>query len=386
MQTQSVLPETLQSSKRQHDQRDATMAADDDGTTPSYGDHSSSYWAPGWNYQRYSNATTEDILGLAPGELLKMQAGLRDVLGEQGVVAMARHNFARSLPTAEEAMATPNVEAGRRCSDGALMSDAFEGHAQGSEAVQGAPEEAVCVDIPPNWLRLWVKRHEGEPWGFVAIRAACYGGEGEEEEEEARWARFKEAFGKMVEVPFDWAAKRTSSGEAVARGRAAFEKIPRALPQSSRGVKTSHLPLRDPRGRRVGAVRRRVVGPPDGRLAALAAGRALRARRGGVARPRRRGRARGVGLVPRRFPRRRRGGRRRALVARRLGRHARPAHHPRRQGGRRPGRRGQRGPRRLVVVDGAVARDGAEEGVGGVLGEARGPTFSSRLLDFLSCP
>ncbi|KAL8282892.1 hypothetical protein RB597_010243 [Gaeumannomyces tritici] len=223
MQTQSVLPETLQSSKRQHDQRDATMAADDDGTTPSYGDHSSSYWAPGWNYQRYSNATTEDILGLAPGELLKMQAGLRDVLGEQGVVAMARHNFARSLPTAEEAMATPNVEAGRRCSDGALMSDAFEGHAQGSEAVQGAPEEAVCVDIPPNWLRLWVKRHEGEPWGFVAIRAACYGGEGEEEEEEARWARFKEAFGKMVEVPFDWAAKRTSSGEAVARGRAAFE-------------------------------------------------------------------------------------------------------------------------------------------------------------------
>lgn len=219
------------------------MAVANDDKTPSYGDHSSSYWPPGWNYNRYSNATTDDILSLPPGELLKMQAGLRDVLGEQGVAAMARHNFERSLPTREEAMATPTITAQGDGGDGggggggqgnsasssttvATTSDAFEGHAQGvTEAVQngggegGGVSEAV-VDIPPNWLKLWVKRHEGEPWGFVAMRAACYG---EDKEEEARWARFKELFGRIVELPFDWAAKHTTSREAVARGRAVFE-------------------------------------------------------------------------------------------------------------------------------------------------------------------
>ncbi|KLU81125.1 hypothetical protein MAPG_00220 [Magnaporthiopsis poae ATCC 64411] len=208
------------------------MAVANDDKNQSYGDHSSSYWAPGWNYNRYSNATTDDILSLPPGELLKMQAGLRDVLGEQGVAAMARHNFERSLPTTEEAMATPTATAQQDGSGGqgnstnssttvAITSDAFEGHAQGVAAAnRGGASEAV-VDIPPNWLKLWVKRHEGEPWGFVAMRAACYGEN--KEEEEARWARFKELFGQIVELPFDWATKHTSSGEAVARGRALFE-------------------------------------------------------------------------------------------------------------------------------------------------------------------
>lgn len=51
-----------------------------------YGNHSSTYWAPGWNYQRFSTASLDDIRSIPEDELEKMQAGMREALGEEGVV------------------------------------------------------------------------------------------------------------------------------------------------------------------------------------------------------------------------------------------------------------------------------------------------------------
>ncbi|KAK1999118.1 hypothetical protein LX36DRAFT_710361 [Colletotrichum falcatum] len=53
---------------------------------PLYSDASSSYWPPGWNYDHYHRATHADIAELPEHELLKMQSGLRDVLGEDAFV------------------------------------------------------------------------------------------------------------------------------------------------------------------------------------------------------------------------------------------------------------------------------------------------------------
>ncbi|OHF00782.1 hypothetical protein CORC01_03856 [Colletotrichum orchidophilum] len=66
-----------------------------------YSDASSSYWPPGWNYSRFRHATQEDVASLPVDELLKMQAGLRDVLGEDGVGQLAVHVYEEQQRDAE---------------------------------------------------------------------------------------------------------------------------------------------------------------------------------------------------------------------------------------------------------------------------------------------
>ncbi|EHA56341.1 hypothetical protein MGG_02186 [Pyricularia oryzae 70-15] len=174
-----------------------------------YGDHSSSYWPEGWNYQRYSDATAEDILSLPDGELDKMQAGLREVLGEHGAAAMSKHNFERRL------------------SGGATMLDAYTSNARDRRASVSSNSAADAVT--PSWLKQWRKRHEGQPWGFVGVRTGCYGGGGADQ----RWQQFRAQFQRILEVPFDWAVENgrsggggsTSggSGEAASKAREMFE-------------------------------------------------------------------------------------------------------------------------------------------------------------------
>ncbi|TLD14629.1 hypothetical protein PspLS_11099 [Pyricularia sp. CBS 133598] len=155
-----------------------------------YGDHSSSYWPEGWNYQRYSDATAEDILSLPDGELDKMQAGLREVLGEHGAAAMSKHNFERRL------------------SGGATMLDAYSTSNPRDRRASVSSNGADVVT--PSWLKQWRKRHEGQPWGFVGVRTGCYGGGGADQ----RWQQFRAQFQRILEVPFDWAVEngRSSGG------------------------------------------------------------------------------------------------------------------------------------------------------------------------------
>jgi hypothetical protein len=55
----------------------------------SYTDAASTYWPPGWNFQRYAHATPADNASLSDEERAKMQAGFREALGEDGVMEMA---------------------------------------------------------------------------------------------------------------------------------------------------------------------------------------------------------------------------------------------------------------------------------------------------------
>ena len=56
----------------------------------SYTNAASTYWPPGWNFQRYAYATPADNAALSDKERAKMQAGFHEALGEDGVVEMAR--------------------------------------------------------------------------------------------------------------------------------------------------------------------------------------------------------------------------------------------------------------------------------------------------------
>ncbi|TLD11103.1 hypothetical protein PgNI_05341 [Pyricularia grisea] len=175
-----------------------------------YGDHSSSYWPEGWNYQKYSEATAEDILSLPEGELDKMQAGLREILGEHGAAAMSKHNFERRL------------------SGGPTMLDTYTNNPRDRRASVSSINADVMT---PSWLKQWRKRHQDQPWGFVGVRAGCYGGGGAEQ----RWKEFQAQFQRILEVPFDWAFEngRSSggggsstsggSGEAASKAREMFE-------------------------------------------------------------------------------------------------------------------------------------------------------------------
>ncbi|KAI8244157.1 hypothetical protein K4K55_006207 [Colletotrichum sp. SAR 10_96] len=128
--------------------------------TPLFSDASSSYWPPGWNYDRYRHATHANIAELPDGELLKMQAGLRDVLGEDGVGKLARHVY-------EE---------------------------QQRESAAYA-KESVPEYFPPNWLKHWSERQKGQTWGVVAFRTASY-------DDAERWEAFVKEVGRIVEIPF----------------------------------------------------------------------------------------------------------------------------------------------------------------------------------------
>ncbi|KAI1127424.1 hypothetical protein F5Y10DRAFT_278108 [Nemania abortiva] len=130
-----------------------------------YSDASSSYWPPGWSFERFRAATMEDHQQLPPDELAKMQAGLRDVLGEDGVGRLAQQLFQeqKKRDVSESGAKTPS-------SMGSI--------------------------IVPNWLKHWERRRRGQPWGFVAFRAACY-------EDEARWTEFKMEVQRIIDIQFE---------------------------------------------------------------------------------------------------------------------------------------------------------------------------------------
>ena len=133
-----------------------------------YSDASSSYWPPGWNFEKLSRATAEDHASLPEGELEKMQAGLRDVLGESGVGALAMLLFREQQKRAKETGST-------------------------SEPM---PAEPAKPALAPNWLRDWRRGHGGQNWCFVAFRTAFY-------DDEEGWAGYKRRVHEIVSIGFD---------------------------------------------------------------------------------------------------------------------------------------------------------------------------------------
>jgi len=157
-----------------------------------YSDASSSYWPPGWDFSRFCHATDADRAALPAGELEKMQAGLRDVLGEEGVAVLARRLFREEQNS--------HVHASH-----AKTGTETEGHVEGGEEKRKGKTEMA----PPNWLRRWRKRSARQqsveggknwPWGFVVF---CVGnmkyGDGEVA---ARWETYKTQVEKLVRLSF----------------------------------------------------------------------------------------------------------------------------------------------------------------------------------------
>ncbi|KAF0328379.1 hypothetical protein K4K61_007351 [Colletotrichum sp. SAR11_59] len=152
--------------------------------TSLYSDASSSYWPLGWNYDRYRRATHADIAELPGDELLKMQAGLRDVLGEDGVGKLAMHVY-------EEQQRQSGADT----------------------------KESVAEYFPPNWLKHWSERHKGQTWGVVAFRTASY-------DDAERWEAFTKEVDRIVEIPFQRAIEEGNvpekSMESVEEARSKF--------------------------------------------------------------------------------------------------------------------------------------------------------------------
>ncbi|KAH0427785.1 hypothetical protein CcaCcLH18_09491 [Colletotrichum camelliae] len=153
--------------------------------TPLYSDASSSYWPPGWNYDRYRHATHADIAELPEDELLKIQAGLRDVLGDAGVERLAMHVYEEQ-----------QLESG-------------------TDAKESVPEY-----FPPNWLKHWSRRHESQTWGVVAFRTTSY-------DDPERWEAFVEEVGRIVDLPFQRAVEEANvpeeSMKSIQEARSKFE-------------------------------------------------------------------------------------------------------------------------------------------------------------------
>lgn len=164
-----------------------------------YSDASSSYWAPGWNFERWVRAGADDLALLPEGELVKMQDGLRDILGDDGMDRLSQHMF--------------NLEQEQQ-QQGDNKKRTHEGEVKRAATTDSAATDDTQKNIlsPPNWLRTWRKHFKGKPWGFVIFRTACYGG-GDDDED--RWSRVKAQVQRVIELPFARAVAQARDEQAV---------------------------------------------------------------------------------------------------------------------------------------------------------------------------
>lgn len=88
----------------------------------------------------------------------------------------------------------------------------------------GAPQEAETAAEahipPPTWLKNWRKRHDGQAWGFVGFRTACYG---EEAQEAEQWEEFKKRVRQIIEIPMRTAIEQGYPRHEIDAARAKFE-------------------------------------------------------------------------------------------------------------------------------------------------------------------
>ncbi|KAI7774073.1 hypothetical protein LA080_009310 [Diaporthe eres] len=163
-----------------------------------YSDASSSYWAPGWNFERWVHAEENDLATLPEGELIKIQDGLRHVLGEAGMSKLSRYMF--DLEQEQKQQQEDNKKR------------TLEGDDKGLTASSSAEGTETLVFSPPNWLGIWRKHFNGQQWGFAAFRAACFSGS---DVDEHRWTRSKTQVQRIVELPFERAIAQAKKEDSI---------------------------------------------------------------------------------------------------------------------------------------------------------------------------
>lgn len=131
-----------------------------DDPAENFGDHSSSYWPSGWNFSRYTRATGLELHSLPDDQYPKLQAGLLDVLGEDGMDRL--NDYLHKL----------------------------------------ARQRAGIQTSYPDWLKYLRDYHADQAWGFVAIQTACF-------DDQQRWADFKAKLNEIV-----WAATSHATSAA----------------------------------------------------------------------------------------------------------------------------------------------------------------------------
>ncbi|OAA71051.1 hypothetical protein LEL_09642 [Akanthomyces lecanii RCEF 1005] len=128
-----------------------------------YSDATSSYWAPGWNWARWSHPEL-DFGDTDPEEIEKMRLGLLEVLGEDGFEKMNKHMHKENTIWRDRKM-----------------------------VAEGVPPPDYSR---PDFLKRWKERHGGGEVGFVAFRTTLY-------DDEAKWNKYKERVTRFLSLPFD---------------------------------------------------------------------------------------------------------------------------------------------------------------------------------------
>ncbi|KAL4757211.1 uncharacterized protein BDW70DRAFT_143725 [Aspergillus foveolatus] len=166
-----------------------------------YSDASSSYWPPGWNFARFARATPADNATLSDEERAKMQAGFRDVLGEEGVAEMARVVWQEQLRV--------------------MRAEKEKKDTAGRAPAVAAP--------PPEWLKTWRKRYRSprKKWGFVGLWTAAAVSAAERMVDSGSSSggveEFQRRVSEVVGIPFEAALEQGQSAEEVEDARKAFE-------------------------------------------------------------------------------------------------------------------------------------------------------------------
>ncbi|KAK7962006.1 uncharacterized protein PG986_002831 [Apiospora aurea] len=164
----------------------------------SYTDAASTYWPPGWNFQRYAHATPADNAALSDEERAKMQAGFRAALGEDGVMEMARVVW-------QEQLRRMKVE---KESSSSSSSAATAAAAMSSQQKQQRPPLP-----PPTGSRLGANGRAAAPGASAAAAMS-----------QSDLAEFRARAREMAEIPMRAALEEEgqSAGE-IAAARRSFE-------------------------------------------------------------------------------------------------------------------------------------------------------------------
>ncbi|KAI4946664.1 hypothetical protein J4E91_006835 [Alternaria rosae] len=171
-----------------------------------YTDTASTYWPLGWNFQRYAHATPADNAALSDEERTKMQAGFREVLGEDGAMEMARVVWQEQLR---------RMKLEKKSSSAATASSPSSAQKQQQQQRPSPP--------PPNWLKTWRKRTGGDvggAWGFVAFCTSS----AVAAIPESDVARFHTRAREMAEIPIQKALEEEGQpADEIAEARRSFE-------------------------------------------------------------------------------------------------------------------------------------------------------------------
>ncbi|KAJ6779624.1 hypothetical protein PWT90_05638 [Aphanocladium album] len=128
-----------------------------------YSDASSSYWAPGWNWERWSHPEVE-FDETSREEIDKMRLGILEVLGEDQYEEMTGYLYRQHTLWQDKKM-----------------------------VAEGVPPPEYKQ---PDFIKRWKQWHGGGEVGFVTFRTALY-------DDEAKWNTCKERLSRILSLSFD---------------------------------------------------------------------------------------------------------------------------------------------------------------------------------------